>query len=275
MPRRRNKRKEYNSKELLLYVAGGAMILLVLVAVVVLVLLKPEAAVRDPVTLCRSEGPYSITAILLDRTDSFGTHTKNDLKVQIQNLLDLIEENHELSLFAMESTHENGLDPIIRVCNPGDPENVDPLIQSEAIVRRNWQQKFRQPLEKVLRTLLHEKEAPSSPIMESVQSVSITHFQDTNRRSVPRRLIIISDLLQNSDVLSFYREPPNFQRFQRTHESRGLNPDLRGVDIELWLIQRRQPQQGDGGALLKFFQSWLSQHGGQVVRALRISGMND
>ena len=252
------------------------MIAILLVSIVVFFTwLKPEPVIRDPVTLCRSEGPYSITAILLDRTDSFGTHTRNDLKVQIQNLLDSVEENHEISLFAMESTYEEGLDPIIRVCNPGDPDNVDPLIQSEAIVRRNWQQKFRQPLGEVMRTLLEEKEAPSSPIMEAVQSVSITHFQDTERRNVPRRLIIISDLLQNSNALSFYRERPDFNRFQHTHQSRGLNPDLRGVDIELWLIQRRQSQQEDGGPFLKFFQSWISQHGGQVVRALRISGMND
>ncbi len=257
------------------YIAGGTMMALVLVAIVALVLLKPDPIVRDPETLCRTEGPYSITALLLDRTDSFGAQTKNDLKVQIQNLLDTAKENHEISLFAVESTQERGLDPIIKVCNPGDPENVDPLVQSQAIVRRNWQKKFRQPLEEELQTLLAEKEAPSSPIMESVQSISLTHFQDTKRRTVPRRLIIISDLLQNSAACSFYREPPDFDRFQHTHESRGLNPDLRGVDIELWLIQRRQRQQGDGGPPLKFFQSWLSQHGGQVVRVLRTSGMND
>ncbi len=261
--------------ETLYYIAGGVMIALVLVAIVALVLLKPEPIVRDPVTLCRAEGPYSITALLLDRTDSFSAQTRDDLKIQIKNLLDTVKENHEISLFTVESTHEKGLEPIIKVCNPGDPENVDPLIQSQAIVRRNWQHKFRQPLEEVLQNLLDEKEAPSSPIMESVQSVSLTHFQDTERRSVPRRLIIISDLLQNSDACSFYREPPDFNRFQHTHESLGLNPDLRGVDIELWLIQRRQRQQRDGGPLLKFFQSWFSQHGGRVVRVLRTSGMND
>ncbi len=251
------------------------MIALVLGGVVALVLLKPEPIVRDPATLCRSEGPYSITALLLDRTDSFSTQTKDDLKVQIKNLLDTVKENHEISLFTVESTHEKSLEPIIKVCNPGDPEDVDPLIQSQAIVSRNWQRKFRQPMEEVLQSLLDEKEAPSSPIMESIQSVSLTHFQDTERRSVPRRLIVISDLMQNSDVCSFYRGSPDFSRFRQTHESRGLNPDLRGVDIELWLIQRRQRQQGDGGPLLKFFQSWFSQHGGQVVRVLRTSGMNE
>ena len=263
-------------KDRLSYIAGIAMITGVLIILVVLISLKPEPVNRDPETLCRSEdGPSSITAILLDRTDSFSAITKSDLEVQIWNRLNEIEENHEISLFSVEPTQEKSLDPIIQVCNPGDPENVNHLTQSEAIIRRNWQQKFRQPLEEVLRSLLDEKEAPSSPIMESIQSVSITHFQDTKRRSVPRRLIIISDLLQNSDAISFYRDQPDFNRFKKTPESRGLNPDLRGVDVEMWLIQRRQPQQGDGRTLLKFFQSWLSEHGGSVVRVLRTSGIND
>lgn len=257
------------------HIAGLVMMAIVLGIIVAAVLLRPEPIIRDPETLCRAEGPYSITALLLDRTDSFGAQTKDDLKIQIQNLLDTVKENHEISLFTVESTQDKGLEPIIKVCNPGDPKDVDPLVQSQAIVRRKWQHKFRQPLDEVLQTLLAEKEAPSSPIMESVQSVSLTHFQATERRSIPRRLIIISDLLQNSDACSFYRESPNFSRFQRTHEALGLNPDLRGVEIELWLIQRRHWQQGDGGPLLKFFQSWLAQHGGRVVRVLRTSGMND
>ena len=271
MARRQTKKRQGTISQ----VAGIGMIVAVLTIMGALVWLRPEPIERDPNTLCRSDGPSSITAILLDRTDSFGPTTKADLNNQIWDLLVESEENHEISIFAVDSTQENTLDPFILVCNPGDPDEADPLIQSEAIIRRKWNQKFRQPLEKVLKSLLTEKEAASSPILESVQSVSITHFQAVKRDTIPRRLIIISDLLQNSDAISFYTEPPDFNRFQQTPQARWLNPDLRNVDIEIWLIQRRQPQQGDGGSLLKFFKSWLEEHGGRVVRVLRTSGIND
>ena len=271
MPRRRTKKRQ----DTLSLIVGGLMIAVVLTIVVVLMWLKPEAVKIDSETLCRSEGPSSITAVLIDQTDSFGPITKSDLEVQIRDLFGTIKENHEVSIFTVESTLEKVLDPIIQVCNPGDPDKADPLIRSKEIIRRKLQEKFWQPLEEVLRNLLEKKEAPLSPIMESVQSVSITHFQSTKRRSVPRRLIIISDLLQNSDAVSFYRDNPDYERFKKTLEFRGLNPDLRDVDVEIWLIQRKQPQQGDGGALLKFFRSWLSEHGGHVVRVLRTSGINN
>ena len=158
---------------------------------------------------------------------------------------------------------------------PATRKNVDHLTQSEAIIRRNWQQKFRAPLEEELRKLLTNKEAKSSPIMESVQSVAITHFQSTKRRDVPRRLIVVSDLLQNSDAISFYKDQPDFRRFHDSPQARGLNPDLRGVEIELWLIQRKQRQQGDGEAVLQFFRSWLAEHGGRVRASVRTSGIND
>ena len=256
-------------------IAGGAMIAGVTVILLVFVLLKPPSVERDPKTLCRSEGPSAITAILLDRTDSFMPTTKSDLETRIWNLLDKIEENHEISLFAVDPTHGGSLDPIIKVCSPGDPENVDHLTQSEAIIRRNWQQKFRAPLEEELRKLLTNKEAKSSPIMESVQSVAIKHFQSTKRRDVPRRLIIVSDLLQNSDAISFYKNQPDFERFHGSPQARWLNPDLRDVEIELWLIQRKQRQQGDGEAVLQFFRSWLAEHGAEVRASVRTSGINN
>lgn len=256
-------------------IVGGSMIAGVIVILLVVVWLKPSAVERDPKTLCRSEGPSAITAILLDRTDSFLPTTKSDLEQRIWNLLDEIEENHEISLFAVDPTHGGSLDPIIEVCSPGDPDNVDHLTQSEAIMRRNWQQKFRTPLEGELKKLLTNKEAKSSPIMESVQSVAIKHFQSTKRRNVPRRLIIVSDLLQNSDAISFYKAQPNFERFRGSPQARGLNPDLRNVEIELWLIQRKQRQQGDGEAVLQFFRSWLAEHGGQVRASVRTSGINN
>ena len=251
------------------------MIAGVVVILLVSVWLKPSAVERDPKTLCRAEGPSAITAILLDRTDSFLPTTKSDLEQRIWNLLNEIEENHELSLFAVDPTHGGSLDPIIKVCSPGDPDNVDHLTQSEAIMRRNWQQKFRAPLEEELGKLLTNKEAKSSPIMEAVQSVAIQHFQSSNRRNVSRRLIIVSDLLQNSDAISFYKAQPNFERFRSSPQARGLNPDLRSVEIELWLIQRKQRQQGDGAAVLQFFRSWLAEHGGQVRSSVRTSGIND
>ena len=251
------------------------MIVVVLTIMALILWYTPDPIERDPDTFCRSDGPSSITAILLDSTDSFGATTKQDLSNQMWDCLNESEENHEISIFAVDSTRENTLDPIIRVCNPGDPDEANPLIQSKEIIERKWNQQFRQPLDEKLDSLLTAEEAPLSPIMESIQSVSITHFRATSRDTIPRRLIIISDLLQNSDEISFYREPPDFNRFQRKPEARWLNPDLRNVDIEIWLIQRRQPQQGDGGALLKFFKSWLEEHGGRVVRVLRTSGIND
>ena len=271
MTRRQTKKRQ----DTISLVVGIGMIVAVLIIMGVFVWLRPDPVERDPDTLCRSDGPSSITAILLDSTDSFGATTKQDLSNGMWDCLGESEENHEISIFAVDSVREKTLDPIIRVCNPGDPDEANLLIQSKEIIERKWNQQFRQPLEEKLDSLLTAQEAPSSPIMESVQSVSITHFGAARRDTIPRRLIIVSDLLQNSDEISFYREAPDFNRFQRTPEARWLNPDLRNVDIEIWLIQRRHPKQGDGGALLKFFKSWLEEHGGRVVRVLRTSGIND
>lgn len=254
-------------------ILGISMIAAVAIFVIAFACGKPEAIERDPQTFCRSDGPWATTAILIDHTDSLSFTTKADIEGRIKNLLNEIEENHEISLLEVDPMHNVSPSPIVQVCHPGDPDEADPLMQSEAILRRRWQQRFLDPLAEGLRKTLTYKEAGLSPIMEAMQVVSIQHLQ-AKRRNIPRRLVVISDFLQNSDATSFYKNRPDFDCFRDTPQARGLNVDMQGVAVELWLIQRNQEAQGDGEAVLRFFSSWVEENGGRTTKSIMLSGIN-
>lgn len=270
----RGRRRRAPSKDRLYIIIGVTLVTAVCAVVATALILRPDQVELDSATLCPTDGPGSVTLILIDRTDRFGTVTKADIEVQLQNRLDATTAHEEIVLFAVNDTDTAVLAPIIQLCNPGAPRNVDPLIASKAIVERNWQQRFMEPMSGVLRELLVEERASRSPIMESIQSVSVTHFGTSSRRAIPRQLIIISDLLQNSSAWSLYTDPPDYERFKSSFSSRGLNPDLRDVEIEMWLIQRNSRRQADQLAVIDFWSDWISEHGGRVKRVLKLSGLN-
>jgi hypothetical protein len=237
-------------------------------------LFNSDAEVLDEVTLCPLSGARSTTVVLLDRTDAFGAITRADIQSQIEQRISETEAGGEVILFGVNEVVDHTLEPIIRVCNPGSPQTADPLYSSFEIMKRNWDERFETPLKNELQFLMTVSSAETSPIMESAQSVSITHLHPFPGMRHRTKLIIVSDFLQNSSFVSFYGSSVDYAEFSSGQSALGLNPDLAGVEVELWLIQRASSIQGDGSAQLNFFASWISEHGGQLTRVLRLSGFN-
>lgn len=275
MARRRRGRSDKNLKNALYIGIGGFLIVGVIAVFVTAFVLKPTKIEKDPLTLCPVEtGPTGYTAVVIDRTDRFGAISKADVEVQLKDIIDSTKENEQISLFAVEPIETAPLQSLIAVCNPGTPTDVDPFTQNKAIVSRNWRTKFTEPLDQLLQRLLVEKEAPISPIMESVQSVSITALGGKRKAQLPRRVILISDLLQNSQAWSLYTNKPDFKAFSASRSTKGLNPDLRGVSVELLYLQRETKHAVDEKALVTFWIQWIEAYGGHVTRVLKVSGMN-
>ena len=273
---RRTRRKRRAQARNTLYVGVGVILIVAVIGISLFAFLNvPTKIARDPSTYCPIRAaPAAITTIVIDRTDSFSTISKADIEIQLRDVLDAAIENEEISLYVVEPIENSPLTSLITVCNPGNPTYADPWTQNPKLVQRNWRTKFSEPLEKLLNEMLIENKAPVSPIMESILSISVTNFYGDKRANVRKRLILVSDLLQNSQALSFYGNHLNFENFQRSASYRGLNPDLREVSFELLYLQRQTKQKIDEDDLLNFWKKWVESRGGEVVRILRVSGMN-
>src|SRR3546814_18373103 len=53
-----------------------------------------------------------------------------------------------------------------------------------------------------------------------------------------RRLIVASDLLQNTKDISFYKKLPDPNTLVKSQPFSRVRTDLRGTDVELWMLQR-------------------------------------
>ncbi|MCY3933807.1 MAG: hypothetical protein OXH70_19015 [Acidobacteria bacterium] len=218
-------------------------------------------------------GPSAVTAVLVDTSDRVSALSRADI---LGRLEDEVRAGRPDEFFlAFETQVEGGgvLEPLVEVCHPGDPDDANPLIQSPQRIAKTLDERFMEPLTKVFADLLDRREAENSPLMESVQSVAVTVFGRREHSNVPKRLLFVSDLMQNTERLSFFRQQVDYDAFADSRGADALSTDLDGVAIEILFVQRGA-NQGLATGLAEFWARWTGDHGGFVDSVVRIDGMN-
>src|SRR5690606_34075213 len=109
-----------------------------------------------------------------------------------------------------------------------------------------------------------------SPILESIQSVALTSFARAPDR--PRRLVVISDMLQHTEDLSHYRGEHNFLAFRASPRWRRLRPDLAGVEVEIFYVWRDTGLDVQGASHVQFWRDVITEAGGRLVRVEALEG---
>lgn len=225
----------------------------------------------DPVTLCPQD-INSLTLLLIDVTDPMNRPQQQDFRNQLTRLKNSIPRYGQLSIMRVDSTGTALLTPLITRCSPGTSRDTDNLKGNPQKLERQWASGFSEPLERTFDEIVRAQGADRSPIMESVQSVALTEFQKPGRDKLPKRLVIASDLLQNTGAISFYKALPAPGDFVISEPFRRVRTDLRGVDVELWQLQRVDASATQPRALSGLWERALTEQGGVVDRIYNVSG---
>ena len=201
--------------------------------VVVQTVFKPE--VVDERLCSKKSGPVEGLAVLLDLTDSLNPVQHKRLRGILDKRLADAKQNTLIAVGAVRAAEEDrGAD--FALCKPMQGKRANELYQNPGMIEERYRKEFREPLDSIVSAMLDGSAADRSPIMESLQAllVSSPGFVDA---SWPRRVIIVSDLIQNSEAFSFYRGD-NWQRFIRSQDAQRLAGRLQDVEVEICRIPR-------------------------------------
>lgn len=245
-------------------------VMLVLLAVVFFLLqsLKPEQ--RDQTTLCSEK--TGITAgliILLDLTDAITRTQHERLKQIIDKKINDAQVNTLIAVSAVRADlSERGVK--FKRCKPRDGSRANELYENPRLIAETYSESFKQPLDEVLEKALAVEGAQQSPIMESLQA-TLAETPGFLHATYPRRVIIVSDLVQHSSVFSFYRRD-NWRKFSRSSDYRRLARNLKDVDIEIWYLPRAKIQI-DVSEVDDFWVNYFEQSGAHSVRTLPLGDL--
>lgn len=263
-----NKKAEQNRKALR-NVALAALLISPVAYLYVQAMLSHQAL--DPITLCPTS-PAGITVLLVDVTDPMNVPQRQDFINQLDRLRSSIPRYGKLVVYKVDPISDRLLTPVITRCNPGTAKDVSEFNGNPQQTQQQWEEGFKNPLDGAFHELLNASGAKRSPILESIQSAALTEFQTTASDGKPRRLVVASDLLQNTDTITFYRVLPEPTQLTTSQAFSRVRTDLRGVDVELWMLQRGDSRVTQPRSLPDLWDQIISKQGGNLIRTYTVSG---
>lgn len=223
-------------------IAGGVVILLfcisTLAGVVGYVLyLQGMHGRYDPDTFCPYDGNHDRTAILVDASDPLSPTQVKRVREYLEDLRHRLSLHEWVGLYVLSETNLVLPSPVFALCNPGSAEEANLLYENPERIRRQFAERFQKPMIAALAQLTTPS-APraTSPILEMIRSV-ITDRR--YRSSGRRRLIIVSDMLQNTRDYSHYTGDYSFELFRAQAYAREfLNLSMLDVYVEVLYLKR-------------------------------------
>lgn len=241
-------------------VIAGAVVLAIGVVILSQTVFKAEEI--DERLCPKGSGPAAGLAILLDLTDSLNAVQLRRLRGVLDRRIDEAKPNTLIAVGAVRvSAAERGAD--FARCKLMTGEHANEFYQNPRLIEERYRQEFREPFDAILAAMLNKPAAERSPIMESLQAllVSAPGFVDAE---YPRRVIIASDLIQNSEAFSFYRGD-TWREFVGSQRALRLAGRLQDVTVEICRIPRPGAKV-DSRAVGDFWVNYFEQ--AEVFRVL-------
>jgi len=195
-------------------------------------LLRP--AELDAATLCPTNRPLAgHTVVIVDRTDRWTQAMGSALTQLVENAqrdTDKYEKFSIVSLDANQSVH-----PLFSICNPGEPTFWSDLYRGRRYTTRDFEERFVGAGERIVEQVREPSEARTSPIVEYVHRW--LGSDDFNANVRHRRLILVSDMRQNSPLYSIYS---GAQDQLGDVVERQFGPSAEGVAFDVYFVAHGQ-----------------------------------
>ncbi len=189
----------------------------------------------DQNTLCHAGGPVDVTTILLDLTDPLSPTQQARLRTIVNNEIAASDTDTMIAL-GIVSEFPDRWGALFAKCKPATGEEANALYENPTLISAQYQREFLEPISAKIESTLSGEVENQSPIMEALQSLIANTPGFTSVRG-QRKIIIVSDMLQHSDNLSFYRQQGWDYFASRNGEGR-LAGNLSNAVVEIIRIPR-------------------------------------
>ncbi len=240
------------------------------VAVVSFLYRNQEKALELTEKFCPVEGPIYTLAILLDATDGVTEITKLSIKNKIENEIKNLQRYGKMELYVVSG---EGLSlPLDEICNPGNKNDLSNLgqkgiVANPVLIQKKYNQFVSSSLTAVDKILNRSFEANESPLLKSIQKVSLllkkpTDYSASHGASATRnKVIFITDFLENTDVFSMYGLKKSLlENFESSRAFENYGANFSEIDIEIWLVQRNHPNAPSTTEVKKFWFSVFKRY---------------
>ncbi len=215
-----------------------AIVVTILAAITIFIAMNRGVDI-DKESMCRSDGAFDRHIIILDMTDNYNSIQVQQIKHIINNTVENLAVTEQLQLYFINNTMPSELKAEFSLCNPGDGAGKSEIYSNPKLFKKRWEKRFYTPLMAKMKELSGDYTSTKSPILETVQAVNniaLPYVRESERRY---KITIISDMIQNSDALSFFNtRASSLAHFVDSPAYIRTRTDLEGVDIDIVIVRR-------------------------------------
>lgn len=221
--------------------------------------------------LCRTTGPMEQTIVLVDATDPISPLTQKEILTRLADQAAAVPTNGRFELRTLE-TGQSRTNKIFSLCNPGTGAEIDGLIGNPAAAQRRWQGSFAEPLEEAMRRVVTGSAGETSPIMAALQEIAVDHLTSQAERAIPTKIIVISDMTENTPDFTMYAPGgPSIEVYRTSRAATAYAVDLAGATVDIWYLRRDNSPASVG--LMTFWAEWISINRGRGGTAIALQGL--
>ena len=221
----------------------------------------------------RDSGPSREVIVLLDTSDPLTDKHKAELGRILREMTNpavggrhttlAVREGERVSFYRLLSAGAPE-SPVEQICNPGgDPAErtwIDYLTKGDIIDRWRHERFVR-----IIEDLFPKEDSPpqpASPLLETIAVITARHAPSgrANKDSKPAHLVVISDLLQHTPMLSHYGPYP-----EPDSVPRALRADLSRVEVSLFRLERHKYEKFQTPEHYYWWTELVEEMEGQVV----------
>jgi len=232
------------------------------VVVVALVLFFNRTPAINPQTGCISGAltPDQNTVVLIDQTDPLTPRQIAYVKTLILAEYARLHTGGALTIRAIDANPESA-DREFSRCRVRRGSEVLGVASNPDLIEADFKRIVGDALNSYLNSLRSVPTAPKSPILEAVDSA--LDAPDFGPNVKDRRLILVSDLAQNSDHVSEYKGPGSGLRLDWPTQN-DLARDMHGLVVRIHYVRRPQLGAIQTPEQREFWLDWFRRNGAEV-----------
>lgn len=224
----------------------------------------------NPLTLCPQDDPTGHYVLLVDKTDPLTFTQKQAFSVILRELIEKrVPEGYLFSVFVLGEDFKENAAPLVELCNPGSGAGKSEFTANLKKLRRQYEDRFVEPMLKQSEALLATQPSKTSPIVEMLQLVSINAFRKHDVKG-ERRLVVMSDMLHNMPQMSMYKGPADYAAFAVTDYGKRAQLELHDVEVELHYLMNTPQLQTKRN--LMFWEDYFNKAGARIVVVRPLEG---
>jgi hypothetical protein len=232
----------------------------------------PAKTALDTQSGCPVSGPEGVSVVLIDTSDDLPSTTGREVQGILEDLVANLPPYHLLEIRVLDIP-QNRSKALFSRCNPGDGTGLSEWTDNPRLARSRWVESFRKPAAEAIRGSLASSKATSSPIMAAIQDIVIERFSSERARSIPKKLTVISDMIEHTRDYSQYPRAGDlgYQRFRQSSAYLKYRTNLHGARVTIDYVTRPSVMP-DTSRHAEFWSAWVKDNGGALELMHRLQG---